>query len=91
MRYDMECASVAAMRGALQLLAVSILACDGSQAAQMSTPMTSQPSVSARPAPGQPAPDFSAAATDDRSRALSDYKGKQTLVLAFFPKAFTGG
>jgi peroxiredoxin Q/BCP len=54
---------------------------------QMSSPATQ----SARPAPGQPAPDFSAASTSGGELGLSSYKGKQTLVLAFFPKAFTGG
>ena len=37
------------------------------------------------------APDFSAASTSGGKLGLSSYKGKQTLVLAFFPKAFTGG
>jgi peroxiredoxin len=39
---------------------------------------------------GDPAPDFSLPGTDGKTHKLSDYKGK-TLVLAWFPKAFTGG
>jgi peroxiredoxin Q/BCP len=44
----------------------------------------------ARPKPGDRAPDFTAQATNGKTVKLSDYAGK-TLVLAFFPKAFTGG
>ncbi|TMA42264.1 MAG: redoxin domain-containing protein [Deltaproteobacteria bacterium] len=40
-------------------------------------------------APGQKAPAFSVETTSGK-KTLDDYKG-QTLVLAFFPKAFTGG
>jgi peroxiredoxin len=40
-------------------------------------------------APGQKAPAFSVETTSG-TKTLDDYKG-QTLVLAFFPKAFTGG
>jgi thioredoxin-dependent peroxiredoxin len=39
---------------------------------------------------GDPAPDFSLPGTDGKTHKLADYKGK-TLVLAWFPKAFTGG
>jgi thioredoxin-dependent peroxiredoxin len=41
-------------------------------------------------APGAKAPAFSLESSTGKKVALSDYKG-QTLVLAFFPKAFTGG
>jgi peroxiredoxin len=40
--------------------------------------------------PGTAAPAFSLESSTGKKVALSDYKG-QTLVLAFFPKAFTGG
>jgi peroxiredoxin Q/BCP len=43
-----------------------------------------------RPAPGDTAPAFSAAATTGDKISLDAYKGK-TVVLAFFPKAFTAG
>lgn len=39
---------------------------------------------------GDPAPDFSLAGSDGRTHALADYRG-QAVVLAWFPKAFTGG
>lgn len=43
-----------------------------------------------RPGPGDLAPAFSLPATGGKTVALGDYKGK-TVVLAFYPKAFTGG
>jgi peroxiredoxin Q/BCP len=43
-----------------------------------------------RPAPGDPAPPFSAEATNGKTVKLADF-AKQTVVLAFYPKAFTGG
>jgi thioredoxin-dependent peroxiredoxin len=39
---------------------------------------------------GDMAPGFSLPGTDGKTHKLSDYKGK-TVVLAWFPKAFTGG
>src|SRR5215207_822772 len=40
---------------------------------------------------GDPAPDFSLPGTDGKTYKLSDFKGKQAVVVAWFPKAFTGG
>ena len=39
---------------------------------------------------GDTAPAFSLVGSDGKTHRLSDYKGK-TVVLAWFPKAFTGG
>jgi peroxiredoxin Q/BCP len=39
---------------------------------------------------GDKAPDFSLPGTDGKTHKLSDYKGR-TVVLAWFPAAFTGG
>ena len=75
------------MRALLPLLAALALGCEGPQ--QMVKAMSQ--ATDDRPDPGDTAPDFKAAATNGGSLGLSDYKGKQTLVLAFFPKAFTGG
>ena len=44
-----------------------------------------------RAAVGDVAPDFSLSATNGKTVKLADYRGKKTVVLAFFPKAFTGG
>lgn len=40
---------------------------------------------------GDEAPAFSLPGSDGKTYALADYKGKQAVVLAWFPKAFTGG
>ena len=40
--------------------------------------------------PGDIAPNFKLLGSDGRVHDLSDYRGK-TVVLAWFPKAFTGG
>ena len=40
---------------------------------------------------GDAAPDFSLMGTDGNTHTLSQYKGKKSVVLAFFPKAFTPG
>ena len=40
---------------------------------------------------GDPAPDFRLQGTDGTQHSLHDYKGKQAVVLAWFPKAFTPG
>ena len=41
--------------------------------------------------PGDPAPPFALPGSDGRTYRLADFKGKQAVVLAWFPKAFTGG
>jgi peroxiredoxin len=40
---------------------------------------------------GDKAPDFTLPSTDGGTVHLADYIGKSTIVLAFFPAAFTGG
>lgn len=40
--------------------------------------------------PGDSAPEFALDGSDGKTHRLSDYAGK-TVVLAWFPKAFTGG
>jgi peroxiredoxin Q/BCP len=40
---------------------------------------------------GDPAPPFSLPGSDGRTYQLSDYRGKQVVVLAWFAKAFTSG
>ena len=42
-------------------------------------------------APGAKAPNFALAGSDGREHRLADYAGKQAVVLAWFPKAFTPG
>jgi peroxiredoxin Q/BCP len=43
------------------------------------------------PEVGDPAPDFTLMASDGRSYTLSDFRGKQAVVVAWFPKAYTRG
>jgi peroxiredoxin Q/BCP len=40
---------------------------------------------------GDPAPDFTLQATDGKTYKLSDFKGKQAVVIAWYPRAFTQG
>jgi peroxiredoxin Q/BCP len=40
---------------------------------------------------GDPAPAFSLQGSDGKVYRLADFKGKSAVVLAWFPKAFTGG
>jgi len=40
---------------------------------------------------GDPAPDFALEASDGKTYRLADFKGRQAVVLAWFPKAFTSG
>ena len=43
------------------------------------------------PAPGDLAPEFSLEGSDGRTYRLADYRGREAVVLAWFPKAFTSG
>lgn len=50
------------------------------------------PAVSAQAlAVGDPAPDFALVGSDGLTHRLSDFKGRQAVVLAWFPMAFTSG
>ena len=40
---------------------------------------------------GDAAPNFALKGSDGKTYKLSDYKDKQAVVIAWFPKAFTGG
>ena len=41
--------------------------------------------------PGDAAPDFKLPGSDGKTYSLADFRGKQAVVLAWFPKAFTPG
>lgn len=41
--------------------------------------------------PGDVAPDFALPGSDGETHRLADHLGKEVVVLAWFPKAFTGG
>jgi peroxiredoxin Q/BCP len=40
---------------------------------------------------GDPAPNFSLQGSDGKTHSLAEFKGKSAVVVAWFPKAFTGG
>ena len=40
---------------------------------------------------GDEAPDFLLPGSDGKTYKLSNFRGKQAVVIAWFPKAFTGG
>ena len=40
---------------------------------------------------GDTAPDFKLKGSDGKEYTLAQFKGKQAVVIAWFPKAFTGG
>jgi peroxiredoxin Q/BCP len=41
--------------------------------------------------PGDAAPDFALPGSDGKSHSLAENRGQRVVVLAWFPKAFTGG
>ncbi len=41
--------------------------------------------------PGDPAPAFTLPGSDGKTYSLADFKGEKPVVLAWYPKAFTGG
>ncbi len=51
----------------------------------------SAPQVSSVLKVGDMAPDFTLEGTDGKTHKLSEYRGKQAVVIAWFPKAFTQG
>lgn len=53
--------------------------------------MAAAGTASAAMAVGDAAPDFTLPGTDGKDARLSSFQGKKNVVLAFFPKAFTGG
>jgi peroxiredoxin len=66
-------------------LLVATLACGSTVLAQDSAPPSSTLKV------GDKAPDFTLPSTDGGTVHLASVIGKSTIVLAFFPAAFTGG
>lgn len=40
---------------------------------------------------GDAAPDFALKGSDGKTYRLADFRGKKPVVIAWFPKAFTGG
>ena len=62
--------------------------------APAATPATSPaPAASATPSlvRGAKAPEFSLEGSDGKTHTLAEHAGKEVVVVAWFPKAFTGG
>jgi len=57
--------------------------------AQAPAPAQAPPAVELKV--GDMAPDFTLPGTDGKTHKLSEYRGKQAVVIAWFPKAFTQG
>ena len=55
----------------------------------MTTTGRGEPAVQLEP--GDIAPDFELPGSDGRTYRLRDFAGKQAVIVAWFPKAFTGG
>ena len=68
----------------------SLVAAVSLAAASAAAQQTPQTPVEPKLKVGEVAPAFSLPGTDGKTHKLSDYKGK-TVVLAWFPAAFTGG
>ena len=66
-------------------LASTLLAASFVLAAIASAPAADAPQV------GDDAPDFEMVGSDGKTYKLSDFKGKQAVVVAWYPRAFTGG
>ena len=65
------------------------VAIGSSVAAYLGAQSTPAPSTTLKA--GDKAPDFTLPSTDGGTVHIADYLGKSTVVLAFFPAAFTGG
>lgn len=54
-------------------------------------PMSVHAEGSSTPEAGDAAPAFELVGSDGESYSLAEFAGKQAVVIAWFPKAFTGG
>ncbi len=81
--------SICALVG-IGVVAMSAVGPDQGQPPQTPQQPTAPPQYSADLKVGDVAPEFALMGSDGKVHKLSDYRGK-TVVLAWFPKAFTGG
>jgi thioredoxin-dependent peroxiredoxin len=73
------------------LLTMGLMASLAVGAVLAQAPPNAAPAVPTVVKVGDMAPDFSLQGTDGKTHKLSDYRGKQAVVIAWFPKAFTQG
>ena len=72
------------------MMKLTLLAAAGAGLFALATIVSAQDPPPVDLKPGDQAPDFAMQGSDGKVHRLSDYKGKH-VVLAWFPKAFTGG
>lgn len=53
--------------------------------------LVASPAAAAELKVGDPAPPFSMKGSDGKTYTLDQFKGKRAVVIAWYPKAFTGG
>ena len=73
------------------LLTMGLMASLAVGTVRAQAPPNTAPAVPTVVKVGDMAPDFSLQGTDGKTHKLSDYRGKQAVVIAWFPKAFTQG
>ena len=71
----------------MRMMIVGLIAVAG--VAMTAAAMAQAPS--AGPQAGDQAPAFSLPGSDGATHSLAEFKGKRAVVVAWFPKAFTGG
>jgi peroxiredoxin Q/BCP len=72
-------------------LIVAAAACKSSSPNTASTPSSSSGAAATPIARGDKAPPFSLQGSDGNTHSLADHAGKEVVVIAWFPQAFTGG
>ena len=79
---------------------LSLSACGNGAASPAASSASAAPSASASISaaafvpslkPGDPAPSFELMGSDGKKHALADHVGREAVVIAWFPKAFTSG
>ncbi len=69
----------------------SILLCVAATVASAAEPRAEPVEEGKMLGPGDPAPAFALVGSDGKTHSLADHAGRQAVVIAWFPKAFTGG
>ncbi len=73
------------------LTLLTVTAFSQAQPAQPAQPAAKPPAVKTHLKVGDKAPDFMLVGVDGKNVQLKKLKGKTNVVLAFYPKAFSGG